>query len=580
MNPDAKNDIDKGLGLEMSKMYAELTGQGFTKHLLEAKNTPGFETDLRVPVSRYLDSLSTWMSRREARRDMDGMLSNIDSVRESNLHSTAAKYINYVTGSTNEMGAFRKFLFLYYIGGNVKSALVNSTQTIMTGWPVMSKYSAWSGAKLAKYASKAAVPLERIRKSDPKLAEALESAIFDGVLDAQHVALLRGQGRKSVLPKDAEGILTAMFSGVERYNRKTMFIAMYKEATGKGVKIDGKMTKMNHEDAITFAEGVVDEAHWNMTKADRPAMTRGVTAPVFTFKLFMGNYFSLMKQLYTDKEFASLSRMLGATLVMGGLSAFPFAKDLEKILEKFGFDPRTSLKEMTGKYGDLLLHGVPFQSGVDISGSISALEFVPSDIDQGTWPAVANVVLGVPADIFNRAQRAVYLYKLGDTYGATAAVMPEAVRNPMVAIRWAQEGMRTPRGEKIGDVDIKDIIMKFIAINPSAATKAYERKHSLRLLSERARKASANINLKIADAIFKEDAEGLAQLQIEIAEHNQRMLLNGTMEESIIPDQTAQNRALGAMIDSDSATLERLPLKARERAMEIMEIHDQPQIGE
>lgn len=579
-NPDAKNDLDKGLGVEVSKLYADLGGAGFPLRLTQAKNTPGFETDLKVPVARYLDSISTWMSRREARRDMNDMLSKIDPTTESTLFGASKKYIDYVTGQTNELAGFRKFLFLYYIGGNVKSAIVNSTQNIMTGWPVLSKYTSWSGAKMAKYAALSARPLSVIRKVDPDLADALQHGIFDGVLDAQHVNVLRGTGRKGVLNQGTEDLLTLMFSGVERYNRKVMFTAAYKEATGKGVKIDGKKTKMNHEDAITFAEQVVDEAHWNLTRADRPAITRGITAPVFTFKLFMANYFSLMKNLYTDREFAALARMLGATLVMGGLSAFPFAKDLEKILESFGYDPRTSLKELAGKYGDLLLHGALFKTGVDISGSVSAVEVVPQDIDQGTWPAVANVVGGVPTDIVNRAQRAVYLYKLGDVYGAVATISPESVRNPLVALRWLKEGMRTPRGEKLADVDIKDVIMKFIALNPAVATKAYERKHALRLLSERARKASENINLKIARAIFKGDIEGLAKLGIEINEHNQRMILNGTMEESIMQDPAAIKRAINLMQNPDIETLKRMPKKARQRALEVMEVHDQPQIGD
>jgi hypothetical protein len=567
---------DAGVGIELPKVYSKLLDIGFPLHLIEAKKTPGFVTDLKKPTSDYLLGISKWIARREARSDMGRMLARIDPKVESNLFTESSKYIKYVTGSTNELSKFRQWLFRYYLGGNIKSAVVNATQPFTTTIPTLTKYGGIVRSKkhFAKAARTAILPMETIRKTNPDLADALDQMIFDGKVSEQFVTMLRGAAYKGIDMNRADKVLSFFFNHAETFNRKLSGIAAYNMAK-EGVLFEGKKVKMSHQEAIRFAEDFIDETQFNYSKADRPPITRGIVAPAATFRLFAANYLSMLKNFVGDREFVALAEALGVSLVLGGATALPFVKDIIKVLETMGHDPKKVAREKSGVYGDLLLHGALFPAGVDISGSIGNVEFVPSDIQQGAWPAVAGIVLGVPTDLPKRVNRAFYFAKeLDDPYRAVEAIMPEAVRNPMVALRWWREGAaRTPKGEPIAYTKTKDIILKALSFQPSLLTKAYEREHSERLLSQRAREASANISFKIARALFNENTEEVQSIYMEISRHNEEVLATGNIEETIIINPRSIAEAYQLMKHPEIVELKRMPKKARQEFMRIQQIY-------
>jgi hypothetical protein len=571
-----KDALEKeGIGIELPKVFSEILSQGFPQHLIQKKNVPGFEKSLGKPTADYILGLSKWMARREARRDMARDLARIDPKVESNLFGESKRYIDYVTGSTNELSKFRQWMFRYYLGGNLKSAMLNATQSFTTTFPTLSKYANFAGARLAEAGTLAVKPLSSIRKTDANLADALQQAIFDGVLSEQFVTMLRGEAYKNLDMTRLDSVLSFFFNHVEVFNRKTAFIAYYKAATGKGVRLTkgAEKTKLTHEEAIRLGEKFVDETQFIYSKADRPPVTRGVMAPAFTFRIFVGNYLSMLKNFISDREFSALARSLGVLTALGGVRAIPFFKDLEKVLERFGFDPRKSIRDFAGKWGDFVLHGAAFPLGLDISGALSTVELVPNDVQQGMWPSIADIVIGVPTDLLKRVNRSMYFAnELGDPYRAVESLMPEAVRNPMVALRWYREGAaRNAKGEPIAYPTIKDTVLKALAIQPALLTRAYEREHSEQLLSERARDASRNVNLKIAQAWFNKDQQGLADLMLEISRHNEEVLAAGRVEEVIIPNKRAIADAYMNMVRPEAVEFKRLPKKARQEFLRIQE---------
>lgn len=571
-------EVDKKTGAEISKLYGDVLQKGFPKHLIESKKTPGFDSNLAAPTSEYLMGISKWIARREARVDFAQQLSNIDPKVESNLFTESKKYIDYVTGSTNELSKFRQWMFRYYLGGNVKSALVNATQTLTSTFPVLSKYTSNPSIKIGKAINIANKSLANINKTDQDLADALRQGIFDGVINEQMVTMLRGEAFRGMDLNKLDNALSFFFNHVETFNRKVAFIAAYKSGRD-GVRIkdfDGKKrkVKLSHEEAIKFGEDFVRETQFEYSKADRPPIARGKAAPAFTFRIFAGNYMSMLKNFLGEREFGAMARSLGIMLALGGVKAIPGAKDLVKVLELFGYDPDKVVRDTTGKYGDLALHGVLAPFGVDISGAIGAMEVVPNDIQQGAWPAVASIILGVPTDLPKRISRSIYFAKdLRDPWRAVEAIMPEAVRNPMVAARWYKEGAaRTPLGEPIADPKAFDIVLKALSIQPTMLTKAYEREHSERLLTDRARESSANISFRIARAIFNEDDQGLEDIFKSISEHNENV---DSPEEFIIVNEQSVKQALSNMIYPEAVELKRLPKKARQEYFNIQETFGQ-----
>lgn len=573
--------FDKELNTDFTKAYGSIMGKGFPSHLLERRMVKGFETDLTKPISNYLLSIGKYIERKRARPKLESALANIDPKTESNLFTAGSKYAKYMTSHTNELSKFRQWMFRYYLGGNIKSALLNATQTFTTTVPSFSKYTGNSAVKVAKASNIARQSLENIRKKDADLAGALEQAIYDGIISEQFVTMLRGGAYQSLNLNRVDKALSFFFNHVEVFNRKVAFIAAYKTATSEGVRIkdvDGKKrkVKLSREEAIRFAEDFVNETQFNYTKADRPAITRGLRAPFFTFRMFTGNYLSMLKNFVTDKEFAALAKALGAAVALGGVKAFPGARDLIKVLESLGHDPEKELREATGKYGDLLLHGALFPTGVDISGAVNTLEIVPRDAQQGAWPAIANIVLGVPTDLPKRINKAIFFaHDLKDPWRAVEAVMPEAVRNPMVAVRWVREGAaRTAFGEPIAKPGLGSILLKAASVQPSILTKAYEREHSEKLLSERSREVSRNISFMIARAIFNKDEKGLSKIYLDISKHNENVK---DPSELIIVNKRSVKEALANMIYPEAVELRRMPKKARPAFMAIQETFKEKQ---
>jgi hypothetical protein len=153
---------------------------------------------------------------------------------------------------------------------------------------------------------------------------------------------------------------------------------------------------------------------------------------------------------------------------------------------------------------------------------------------------------------------------------ALEALMPEAVRNAMVARRWATEGVRDPKGREVmKDVTTSEMIKKGLGFTPTRLATAYEKGNSLKMLGDRARD-NDNINFKLAKAAFEGDTERFEELMASVESNN----ADAPMEELQIPDEDSFENYLAAMQDSDAAAIMALPDKARPKGFEIQQRFD------
>lgn len=558
----------------LSANFASVIGKGFPGHLLQVKKTPGFETNLKKSLSDYVLSLARYVSINEYQRDITNMLNFeksgiVDPKREAGLWGYWKRHSDYIISNPKEFAKFRQFFYYYYLGANVKSALLNATQPLTTTYPVLSKYAKQPAMLMAKAFKLAAHTQKGLMKINPELAYAVQSAIHDGTISEQNINELRGlqQGKSASKIGNA---LSFLFSSAEKYNRKVSFIAMY-TAAKEGYLKNGQ--PKSHAEMQKMAEDFVKETQYDYRKVDRPELARGWRAPMFTFRMFSGNYLSMLKNLMVEKEFAALARSLGVMLILGGVSAIPGWKELEKALELMGYDPKKSFREYMGKeQGELALHGLPFKTGANISGALGTVELLPGDIQQGVTAGIANLVLGVPTDIPKRFDRArQYLFKLNSPYRAVEAVMPEFVRNPMVAIRWIrEEGIRSPKFEKLGTATNKDIFFKAIGIQPSNLTNIYERKHSAIVIKNRLTKNTEEYNFRLARALYGNDIEEYKKTLDGIIRHNQK---SKSELDLIIPDKSSIKRQVQGMYDSGIKDIKEMPKRGRRALMELEEVY-------
>lgn len=426
----------------------------------------------------------------------------------------------------------------------------------------------------------AAIPIDKLKTIDPQLAEALQKALKDGVISEQMVKMLRGEVYGKKLNK-LDKVLSYMFEFAEQSNRKIAFIMAYNEAITNGVKTEGRKggyQVLNHEEAIKFAEDFVKETQFEYSRLNKSELMRGWKAPLFTFRVFAGSYLSLLKGMILEGEWKALSEALGVMLLLGGLAAFPGLKEIEKALELMGYDPKKGIKKKFGQWGDLSLHGVLYPLGIDLSGALGTIEIVPGDIQQGIVPAVGGLILGVPMDIPKRMGRAwTLLTKNKDVYRAVEAIMPEAIRNPMVAVRWIKEGeAKSATYEPITKVAGLDTALKFLGIQPATLSKAYEREHSESIL--RNINYSEGYNWRIAKALYKKDSDEFKDILEEIRKHNVKIgkaIAGGDKEavkKYILPTRQGIQRNLLKMISPQASELKSMPKVLRPAYREIQEV--------
>ena len=585
-------EFDEQLDIEFSKVYADIAGRGFPVHLVEAKKIPGFEENLSKSLSDYILGISRWMAAKEARHDFSKMFVEkggdgkllLDPRKESQLYGYTNRYVDYVLSSEKEGAVFRQFMFRYYLGGVVKSALLNFTQSLTVTLPVSAKYIDGSIVRrtrlMANAIKTAGLPHDSLKVSDPKLYEAIQRALKDGKISEQMVKMLRGEVYGKKLGR-FDKILSYMFEFAEQSNRKIAFIMAYKEATTNGVKTEGRKggyRVLSHEEAIKFAEDFIDETQFVYSKLNKSELMRGWKAPLFTFRVFSGNYLSLLKSTMLEGEWKAFAEMLGIMLLLGGFAAFPGLKEIEKALELMGYDPKRAVKNKFGQWGDLSLHGILYPLGADLSGAMGTIEVVPGDIQQGVVPAIGGLILGVPMDIPKRMGRAwTLLTKNKDVYRAVEAVMPEAIRNPMVAVRWIREGeAKSPSYEPITKVGNLDKALKFLGIQPATLTKAYEREHSESIL--RNLNYSEGYNWRIAKAIYTKNPEEYKKLLKEISEHNieiGKTITGGNKEavkKYILVTRQGIQRNLLKMISPQMSELKSMPKVLRPAYRQIQKI--------
>jgi len=566
------NTADPVLAEHMKKMFGRYAS-GFPEHMLHAALTPGYSVNLDRNLADYIIGITNFVSNKKAEVDYSQMFDAIDQKRDSGVYGYAKRYIDYVTTSKPEAYALRNFMFHYYLGLNVKSALVNLTQTIITTYPVLAAHTKTpeiAYAKAMKQMMEYMASSKKFSAKYPDLMDALNKGISEGSLSAQVYRELSGRARPGMGLTDpgATNISSFMFDKAEKFNRFVSMIAGYNVSIAKG---------LSHAEAIKQAEQIVKETQFDYTKANRPEIARGrVGSSIMIFRTFMGNYLSLLKKYFMKNGgFPVWSRMLATMFGLAGISGFPLIKDLIKAAEISGYDPKTEMKKALPKnITDTILHGVPYLAGWDISGSLGIQEMT-SDIEKGVYPAVGRMITGVAGDIPLRVGRAYNMYRDYDNpQRAAEALAPEAVRNLTVAGRWALEGSRTPANKPIADVDSWDIFMKGLGLQPSTMSRAYEKENARILLTERATKYNKKANWLIASAIFdmtqgKEERgdKKLDKAMAWITKHNEK----ADLDDMIIPNKKGIQDHLLKMIAPEVADLKRLPRIARPEYMEIQE---------
>src|SRR5690606_35366067 len=139
---------------------------------------------------------------------------------------------------------------------------------------------------------------------------ALDVAIKQGKISEQIYRDLAGRSRGRADGKSPFDFTMILFDRAEKLNRTHAFIAGYEMAAKKGA---------NFEERVAAGERLVDDSQFIYSKSNRPEIARGMKAPLFTFRLFAGNWIRALR----DQNPKTAAGMLGTMAVLGGASSMP-----------------------------------------------------------------------------------------------------------------------------------------------------------------------------------------------------------------------------------------------------------------
>lgn len=504
LTPEAAADILNNLE---HKVAAILKSQGFSKHFIhrqdwnnQAEAVPiieGYdEVDPAELYSRYIAGMASSLSKQEASVAFNLILQSIDAKQTPRQWEYIKKYMDFAlrrgTGTERVIGRAQSLVFMWYLGGNLKSAFVQLTQNFVTGIPVLARHlrvaGTGSGADAEKIyltAWKDVMALHWKRllhrqgvwsgftAEERKLLELMEK---DGTTDAHQIIYMSGEIESGLTGMYRKSLKTFSlpFAMAEKTNRQAAALAMIRSLRrGMSAEEFSREIAKGREGSIyQKARQFTYDTHFVMGKANLPevAMESGMGGNalrlLYTFRGFPHNYLLTMAQslkgeggkLETDVVMRSMMYMF----LFGGAAGLPFLDDLIEILEKlFGYPVRGKLKRgmedwVGGTATRAVLSGLPTVAGADVSGSMQiGLPFS----ELATSKGMASTVWGAYYGIESKFGKAWDDLKAGELYRAIENASPAAIEGVMKAPREAgmlegigvRGGVRNQKGTALFD---------------------------------------------------------------------------------------------------------------------------------
>ena len=503
-----------------------LKSSGFGQHMMRRGNSniAGYETeDVFKSLSAYKAGLHGWLTKMEASYAFASTLSEAaedGAARKSpKMYGYAKQYVRDMLRNSDAIdrtnSRIRAGLFLWFLGGNIKSALVNATQNFSLGVPVLGTEIGFGKAygKILSGSRDAVVDWASKREAgqESKNLSKDEAAFLDDF--QKHGEALARKTMELTGMQDRSWTSTwygklAEWAGkpieyAEKFNRMSLALAAYRAAKAGDVKNESTLAEYGEEkgkpwseaSARKFAREMVNEAHFVYGKANQPNAVRRLRAigAGYTFRTYaqsLGSwyYHMLAGEKGNVGRIAAAQAALHATM-LGGVAAIPLYGTMRTVLTQlFGGEPP---EEVLGyDQIDILMYGLPSLGGVYLGGSMEldlpaikepqGNESWVDSLQDGIWLAVTGPVGGFA----DRGARAIYFADTGQTGRVLEELAPTAVTNILKAHRLATTGARTKSGKPIpalGDKSGKpaqlsgaEVVLQGLGFQPVSRAKGWQ----------------------------------------------------------------------------------------------------------
>lgn len=529
-----------------------MKSSGWGSHAIGRKNIPGFEKDdlFRV-LYDYKSGLTGWLTKMESSKDFAEALGKINAKAHSQEWSYTSQYVKDMLRNGDRVdrtvGTIKSAAFAWYLGGNIKTAVLNLTQNVIVGVPRLQMDVEGGARAYIDGAQKQIVNQYARRFTGDKgkglseeEARLIQELYGDALITDAYMEEVRGQVTGGPSTRFWNKLMKVMgypMSVAERFNRGSLALAAFRAARDGKLKAAARKRygveggKATYEQAKAFAEEIVRDSHFVYGKTNAPELLRSSTAgrglgAAFTFKTFTANLLGLWSwALRTQgKEGAIMvAKGLGATAALGGLVSLPFYATLMALFQAATGDDddwteaiRKQLPQNT-MLRDIVCYGLPAGAGVNLGGSLKMELALTGGMQKGGTPKEVLTegigdIIGIPWDMFvERPSKVMESMRADNYWRAVEEVVPTAVSNGMKAWRLATEGQKTLKGRDINDpgeqgarkLSSGEAFGKLLGFQPVSATRSYDAytasKHSDSVRADKADEV-ATIMVKALDA--------------------------------------------------------------------------------
>ena len=578
------DEATKGMGEDLrerlrdavaSQVADTLSKRGWAGHTIKRTDVPGYEVEnIGRVLLAYHTGLQGWLGKIRAAHDFAPILSKMKSSETPRLYAWAQQYVRDMLRNRDKMDRLismtRTALFIGFLGGNLKSAIVNLTQNGIAGVPRLSVESGL-GRGAVQYVQDAlrTVVYMATRGRSGGMMRGGEAAFLKdfydrGLTQANFMAELSGalDANLSTRLRGIVNVLAWPMQIAERFNRTSLALAAYRIA--RDGKIVDKATlerygrakgeKFDEEQAKDFAREIVLDSHFLTGKANQPEIVRGTTralAPMYTFRSFSHGLLSLWRHLFINRGWrgkAAVGYSLAATATLGGLISLPLYGTIMGLLRQTGGDDwdkelRDKIAQLAGKGGaDVALYGIGALAGdgFTISGSLGMELPIFADL-RGDKPYLGQVlgnlseVAGVPVAVLEKASRSISFFNRGDAYRGVEEAMPTAVANIMQAIRLRNEGATAATGRPIAEFGGKEqyrftdseAVGKALGFQPISKAQAFSAKRAIEDVDSYRKTAQDRLLTRYVKARRAGDTEGVDDVLQDWREYNAKMRAEG-----------------------------------------------------
>ena len=498
MSEDQKKtigDLQKRIKESLEELYL---AKGWGQHLIGRKGVLGYREDLENVIPEYLQGFNAFITKGNAAREFAETMKEIDPTETPEMWKHGKEFVSDMLGESSEAGWYKKFMGLYFLGGDVSAAALNMTQNwthavnVLRGIPgrgpaekdiaramtdVMKEYAASKRAGRRIFSEPGAIKADEL--------DAMKQAYERGILDAALMGEVTGFHSNRIwsgyVTDKLWGGLFKMFTGSEAWNRASTFLAAYRRAKAAGV-----------EDPVGTAGNVVQTAHFIYGRGNRPQIVRKLGAVgniTYTFMTYPWSNLVFLKHRVQDlldakspAEKRVAMKVIGGNLAylfaFGGAVGMPFSEfgiPIARAIWNLFLDDEDDLEVAFRKHfpkpvGRTVARGLPAVFGNDFSWRVQGTDVLGMPIG---WELIQTMA--------RRGKKAAQLWQEDEKWGAAFHLAPDMFRNPFQAVVGFKEG-----GERRGVPPVKyttgEAVTRGLGFTPTREAETY---HAVQVTKEK-----------------------------------------------------------------------------------------------